>query len=57
MDFSCSTLLCLRVVLGFFLFGSESSPVLVHQSLNCFVVVVICGCESYTMFIISMSML
>ena len=23
------------------------SPVLVHQSLDCFVVVVICGCESY----------
>ena len=23
------------------------SPVLVHQSLDCFVVVVLCGCESY----------
>ena len=30
-----------------FLFGSESSPVLAHQSLDCFVVVVICGCESF----------
>ena len=47
MDFSCSTLLCFGVVLGFHLFVSESSPVLVHQSLDCSVVVVICGCESY----------
>ena len=29
------------------MFGSESGPVLVHQSLDCFVVVVVCGCESY----------
>ena len=35
MDFSCSTLLCFGVVLGFLLFGLESSPVLVHQSLDC----------------------
>ena len=29
---------------GFHFFGLESSSVLVHQSLDCFVVLVICGC-------------
>ena len=51
MDISCSTLLCFGVVLGFRLFGSESIPVLVHQSLDCFVVVVICVCESYFLWV------
>ena len=46
MDFSCSTLICFWIVLGFLflwigIYFSACSPVFV----DCFVVVVICGCS------------